>query len=48
MAFDSIEYLLFLALVLGAFALIPGRARVPMLLLASLGFYAVWSVPLPR
>ena len=46
MAFDSIEYLLFLAAVIGAFALIPGRARVALLVAASLGFYAVWSVPL--
>ncbi|PRP93131.1 Peptidoglycan O-acetyltransferase [Enhygromyxa salina] len=46
MTFDSIEYVLFLALVVSVFAALPGRARVPFLLVASLGFYSVWSVPL--
>ncbi|MCA9683860.1 MAG: MBOAT family protein [Myxococcales bacterium] len=46
MNFDSIQYLLFLALVVAAFVVLPGRGRAAMLLLASLGFYAVWSVPM--
>ncbi|KIG14082.1 putative poly(beta-D-mannuronate) O-acetylase [Enhygromyxa salina] len=46
MNFDSIEYVLFLLLVVGVFATLPGRARVPFLLAASLAFYSVWSVPL--
>ncbi|PRQ06863.1 MBOAT family O-acyltransferase [Enhygromyxa salina] len=46
MNFDSIEYVLFLLLVVGVFATLPGRARVPFLLVASLAFYSVWSVPL--
>lgn len=46
MAFDSIEYALFLLAVLGLYAALPGKLRVAFLLVASLGFYAVWSVPL--
>lgn len=46
MAFDSIEYALFLLGVLGLYAALPGKLRVAFLLVASLGFYAVWSVPL--
>ena len=46
MAFDSIEYVLFLVAVLGLYAALPGKLRVAFLLIASLGFYAVWSVPL--
>lgn len=46
MNFDSIEYALFLFAVVLGFALLPGRWRTAFLLLASLGFYAVWSVPL--
>jgi len=45
-AFDSIHYVLFLAGVLGLYAVVPGALRVALLLVASLGFYAVWSVPL--
>jgi D-alanyl-lipoteichoic acid acyltransferase DltB (MBOAT superfamily) len=44
--FDSIEYLLFLGFVVLVFTALPGRARAAFLLAASLGFYAVWSVPL--
>ena len=46
MAFDSIEYVLFLVVVLGLYALLPGKLRVALLLVASLAFYAVWSIPL--
>jgi len=44
--FDSIEFALFLAVVVGAFALVPGRWRAGLLLIASLAFYAVWSLPM--
>ncbi len=44
MTFDSFEYALLLALVVPLFIVLPGRMRAGLLLLASFGFYAVWSV----
>lgn len=46
MTFDSIEFALFLAATVGLFAVAPKPWRAALLLLASLGFYAVWSLPL--
>jgi alginate O-acetyltransferase complex protein AlgI len=44
MTFDSFEYALLLALVVPLFIVLPGRMRAGLLLLASFGFYAVWSI----
>lgn len=44
MTFDSFEYALLLALVVPLFIVLPGRWRATLLLLASFGFYAAWSV----
>jgi len=46
LTFDSFEYALLLALVVPLFIVLPGRMRAWLLLLASFGFYAVWSVPM--
>jgi alginate O-acetyltransferase complex protein AlgI len=44
--FNSITYLLFLLGTLAGFFALPQRARVGLLVAASLGFYGAWSVPL--
>jgi D-alanyl-lipoteichoic acid acyltransferase DltB (MBOAT superfamily) len=44
--FNSIAYLVFLAATLAGFFALPRGARAGLLVLASLGFYAAWSVPL--
>lgn len=46
MTFDSIEFMLLLALVVPAVWLLPGKGRAGLLLLASMVFYAAWSVPM--
>ncbi len=43
MTFDSLEFLVFLPLVVGAFFALPHRSRGPWLLLASCVFYGWWS-----
>src|ERR671930_146093 len=45
MLFNSIEYLLFLAIAWTLFWTVPTRHRVTVLLLASYAFYASWSAP---
>ena len=44
MTFNSLEFLVFLPVVLGLFFGLPHRWRGPMLLLASLVFYGWWSL----
>ncbi|MCK6527066.1 MBOAT family protein [Myxococcota bacterium] len=45
MTFDSYAYLVLLALTVALFHGLPGRARAPLLLLASITFYAWWNPP---
>ncbi|WP_303674887.1 MBOAT family O-acyltransferase [Vampirovibrio chlorellavorus] len=45
MLFNSLTYILFLALVALLYWNVPPRFRVPLLLLASYGFYMSWSPP---
>ncbi len=45
MQFDSIAYLVLIVLTFGLFHLGPKRLRLPLLLAASLVFYASWSAP---
>ncbi|HGY90587.1 MAG TPA: MBOAT family protein [Planctomycetes bacterium] len=46
MSFDSLEYLALLTTVFFLFWRLPGRVRVPLLVLASFFFYASWNAPL--
>lgn len=46
MSFNSLVFLLFLAVVLLLYYLLPGKARNPLLLAASYVFYAYYSLPL--
>lgn len=43
MTFNSIQYALFLPMVVGAYWLLPKRARLPLLLIASYVFYGTWD-----
>ncbi len=46
MSFDSLEYLALLTTVFFLFWRLPGKVRVPLLVLASFFFYASWNAPL--
>ncbi|HEY9714171.1 MAG TPA: MBOAT family O-acyltransferase [Chroococcales cyanobacterium] len=45
MLFTSLQYLIFLPIVVALFWILPKQARLPMLLVASYIFYASWNPP---